>query len=769
MANRVKEPVDHGKTAEKYPCASSGVTASPVLFFMPRPLLLSLRTAQIYFTRVACKHPLGRLQGNTHRTGNTPIKTSATRTLKIGGLNWLSSAATTTNTTRRKLLWRTLLLLGVAGLILAGTWIHNRVGDALHHIVSENLQAILETNITTLEFWLEDERASAVSWAEETHLRAMTQSLNAQAPDPGTLQAAPEQARLRELLEPLIDTDDYLGFAIIDTTGLILAASDDRVIGERLTAAGQASLARVFAQQSAWIAPTWRGQHLDSVDLQEDITLMGVAASIKGNSGRPLAALLLYIPPEKDFSRILSIARIGASGDTYAFDASGLMLSDTRHLDELKAAGILPDTPTVRAVLRIQLRDPGGNLLRGYHNDTPMAGRPLTRLIAAAISDDSRHHVVLDRYRDYRGVPVVGAARWLPGLDFGVATEVDVAEAYSALRPIEIALWVFGVLLLAALTGIIIFSVIVRRLGRRIETMQQLGQYTLEEKIGEGGMGKVYLARHALLRRPTAVKLISAANVDQETLTRFEHEVQLTSQLTHPNTIEVYDYGHTREGIFYYVMEYLPGIDLARLIELEGAIPANRVAHILCQVCGSLAEAHARGLIHRDIKPMNIILTERGDQLDFAKLLDFGLVKDVTTATEHTVADAIPGTPPYIAPERLSDPLNIDSRSDLYSLGAVAFNLLTGKPLFEGGSAMDIAYQVVANPAPRISTFVEVAPELDQLVSDCLERNPDARPPSAQAICERLQAIIRKPWSQADAHNWWAQHPDLLKSPDVET
>jgi serine/threonine-protein kinase len=166
---------------------------------------------------------------------------------------------------------------------------------------------------------------------------------------------------------------------------------------------------------------------------------------------------------------------------------------------------------------------------------------------------------------------------------------------------------------------------------------------------------------------------------------------------------------------------------------------------------------------------MNIILTERGGQLDFVKVLDFGLVKEVNTDTGHTVADTIPGTPPYIAPERLGDPRNIDCRSDLYSLGAVAFNLLTGKPLFEGNSAMDIAYKVVANPAPRLSEFVEVDAELEQLVSDCLERDPAARPPSAQAICERLQAIIRKPWTQADARDWWAQHPALLESGNVDT
>lgn len=680
---------------------------------------------------------------------------------------WTSGPGAAASPVRNRRLWWAGLLLTVAIAIPAGLWIHNRVEHALRQVVAEHLLAILQTDIAALEFWLEQERSTAVSWAQEAQLRSMTQRLHelatASPGTPGELRAAPEQARLRELLEPLLDTDNYLGYVIVDRAGLVLAASEDRGIGEQLTVQGQADLAAALGQQSGWIAPFWKGHYLDSETLEEDLTLMGVTATIEDGSGRPLATLLLFIPPEKDFTRILSVARMGHSGDTYAFDANGRMLSDTRHLDDLKTAGILPSAPTVRAVLRVELRDPGGNLLRGYRTDTPMTGRPLTRLVAAALSDDTRHHVILDRYRDYRGVPVVGAARWLPGLEFGVATEVAAAEAFSALRPIEIAFWAVSALLLAALITIFLFSFVVRRLSRRIAAITQLGQYTLEDKIGEGGMGQVYRARHALLRRPTAVKLISAANVSAEALARFEHEVQLTSQLTHPNTIEIYDYGHTRDGIFYYVMEYLPGIDLGRLIELEGAVPARRAAHIICQVCASLAEAHGRGFVHRDIKPMNIILTERGGQLDFVKLLDFGLVKELGTATGHTVADAIPGTPPYIAPERLSDPHNIDSRSDLYSVGAVAFNLLTGQPLFAGNSAMDIAYQTVANPAPRASEFVVVPAELDQLVSDCLERDPAARPATAQVIIERLQAIAGPhPWTQAEARTWWDRHPGLL-------
>jgi len=691
---------------------------------------------------------------------------------KIGGLRRLSAAVTTASPARTRLLRRALLLPGIAGLLLAGVWMEDRVEAELHHVISQQLVAILQTDIAALQFWLEQERATAVAWAEDEQLHDLAASLHRRADarvnEAGELRAAPEQAQLRELLDPLLDTDNYLGFVIIDASGLILAGNGEHWIGERVNAQGLARLETALQRPSTWVPPAWRGQFLANEALQEDVTYMGIAARIPGDGDRPLGALLLFIPPEKDFTRILALARMGESGDTYAFDAQGRMLSDTRHLDDLKAAGILPAADTVRAVLRVQLRDPGGNLMRGYRSDTPMAGRPLTRLIAAAISDDASLQVIVDPYRDYRGVAVIGAARWLPELGFGVATEVNAAEAFRALRPVEIAFWVLAGLLLAALAGLIASAVVVRRMGRHIEEITQLGQYTLEEKIGEGGMGKVYLARHALLRRPTAVKLISAAQVDAETLARFEHEVQLTSQLTHPNTIEVYDYGQTPEGVFYYVMEYLPGIDLARLLEVEGAIPANRAAHILCQVCGSLAEAHARGFIHRDIKPLNILLTERGGVLDFVKVLDFGLVKELGTGP-HTTAEAIPGTPPYIAPERLGDPRRVDSRTDLYSVGAVAFNLLTGRPLFDGNSAMDIAYQAIAGPAPRVSEFAGVDPELDRLVSDCLERDPAARPPSAQALCERLQAIIAQPWTQADARDWWARHPDLLQSRDAQS
>jgi serine/threonine-protein kinase len=279
-------------------------------------------------------------------------------------------------------------------------------------------------------------------------------------------------------------------------------------------------------------------------------------------------------------------------------------------------------------------------------------------------------------------------------------------------------------------------------------------------------MGEVYLARHAMLRRPTAVKLLRPELLTTENLARFEREVQLTSELTHPNTIEVYDYGHTPEDVFYYAMEYLRGITLAKLIQIEGPVPPARVVHILKQVCGSLEEAHAIGLVHRDIKPANIMLCRRGVEADVAKVLDFGLVKDVVKpeTIDVTAQNIVGGTPAYIAPERLKNPEHVDARVDLYALGAVAFNLLTGQELYTGNTPADIGYQALFADVPRPSERADraIPPALDDLVFACLSKDPDDRPSDAGEMLRRLEAIVlEEPWTRDDARAWWDARPEL--------
>ncbi len=314
-------------------------------------------------------------------------------------------------------------------------------------------------------------------------------------------------------------------------------------------------------------------------------------------------------------------------------------------------------------------------------------------------------------------------------------------------------------------------SRIIYGLRRQVSAAMQLGQYTLLHKIGEGGMGAVYRARHAMLRRPTAVKLVQPNKVDAQTLDRFEREVQHMSLLTHPNTVAVYDYGRTPDGVFYYAMEFLDGINLESLVVRDGAQPFDRVVSILTQVAGALAEAHRSDLIHRDIKPANIILCERGGVADVVKVVDFGLVKEITAASDTTSTKSILGTPSYIAPEAVTDPDLVGTPVDLYALGAVGYFLVTGKKVFDGKTPLDICVQHVTGTviAPSQARGATVPAELEQLLLDLLAKAPDKRP-TASALLKRLRTLSAvSDWSEETAERWWSSLREKIKAVDTSS
>jgi eukaryotic-like serine/threonine-protein kinase len=314
--------------------------------------------------------------------------------------------------------------------------------------------------------------------------------------------------------------------------------------------------------------------------------------------------------------------------------------------------------------------------------------------------------------------------------------------------------WSGTVTMLATLASKVIYG-----LQERVFQARQLGQYTLEEKIGSGGMGEVYRASHAMLRRPTAVKLISGG-VSDEQLRRFEKEVQLTAQLTHPNTISIYDYGRTPEGIFYYAMELLDGLTLEQLVQRHGPQPATRIVHILLQICGALREAHEAGLVHRDIKPANVILCFHGGLPDVVKVLDFGLVKQIATDAQpsHSNTGAIVGTPLFMSPEEISAPDSVGPQSDLYSVGAVAYFLLTGEPVFSGENVIQVCGHHLHTPPvpPSQRTSHKVPGDLETVVLACLAKQPSDRPPSAVELAKSLrQCADAGAWSESQARLWW--------------
>jgi serine/threonine-protein kinase len=316
-----------------------------------------------------------------------------------------------------------------------------------------------------------------------------------------------------------------------------------------------------------------------------------------------------------------------------------------------------------------------------------------------------------------------------------------------------LGLWGVVTVAIARLTARVIYG-----LAQKLKDATQLGQYTIEEKIGEGGMGIVYRARHALLRRPTAIKLLPKARAGEQSLLRFEREVQLTSQLSHPNTIAIYDYGHTPDGVFYYAMEYLDGVTLDELIAHDGPQPAERVIHILKQLSSALHEAHGLGLIHRDVKPANIMLCSRGGQQDQVKVLDFGLVKEfkndqVKLSGESTLL----GTPLYLAPEAITAPDTVDRRADLYALGAVGYELLAGTSVFAGATVVEICIKhLQEQPLPLSQRQIAVPAALERLLLACLSKDPAKRPQTAREVEHALSAITPEPvWSETRAEAWW--------------
>ncbi|MEE8478204.1 MAG: serine/threonine protein kinase, partial [Gemmatimonadales bacterium] len=540
-----------------------------------------------------------------------------------------------------------------------GWWAQSTVEGAVKRQVGENLATLLDAEVAALTLWLDIEKAEAEKRALDPDIRGPIVDVLRLAADPDggveAILASSELSAFRTAVEESSLRMTVDGYGVVDHSGRIIAAQIDAAIGRRVGASAAEWFGRILAGETAIFGPV----EYPVADVGRDSLVlrpaMFVAAPVRNLRNDVIAAFVMRYSPADEFSRLLHLAQFGESGESYAFNASGVMITESRFTDQLQEVGLVDEGPEASSIFAVDIRNPGGNLLLGHRPVLPRTALPYTRMAAAAIAGTDG--VDVDGYPDYRGVLVVGAWRWLPEYGFGVATEVDVQEAYETLYVVRQGFWALVALLMLGAVGIFFYNFLFQDMSNRMRKAERLGQYTLEEKIGEGGMGAVYLARHAMLRRPTAIKLIKEGQVKPETLMRFEREVQLTSQLSNPNTVAIYDYGRTPDGVFYYAMEYLPGITLDNLVMNDGPQPERRVVHILRQICSSLAEAHARGMIHRDIKPANIMVLERGGMYDVVKVLDFGLVKDITSGDQNVTAmNTVPGTPHFLSPEAIQRP-----------------------------------------------------------------------------------------------------------------
>tara|TARA_R110002095_G_scaffold141024_1_gene122396 strand:+ start:521 stop:2626 length:2106 start_codon:yes stop_codon:yes gene_type:complete len=665
-------------------------------------------------------------------------------------------------------------IAGTILLLVLAFIVRSVVEQSSKQTVSDNLQTILNADVAALNIWLEREESLAEVLANELRIQKLTGELVAidqQNPDDReALLHSKSLAELRSEFSSELEHLGYLDVGIFSLNGRVLVSSRDEPIGRADLPIQKSALDKVRQGKATVTRPfeSLFARKTDSGELKAGLPTMLALAPVRDESGKIIAAIALLIRPDINFTRILSVARAGRTGETYAFDKNGLMLSQSRFDEDLKMIGLIPDREDSRSILNVQIRDPEVNMVSGNRPALRMAERPLTQMAAAAVQNQTG--VDVNGYRDYRGVPVVGAWTWLPEYEMGIVTEIDTTEAYRPLYLLRYSFWgLFGLLAVGSV-AIFIFTVIVARkeqeTRRAVIKAKQLGQYALGEKLGEGGMGVVYRGHHAMLRRPTAIKLLDIEKTTDEAVARFEREVQLTSQLNHPNTIAIYDYGRTPEGVFYYAMELLEGINLDDLIKQFGALSESRVIHLLKQIAGSLSEAHSLGVIHRDVKPANIFLTHRGGVYDFIKLLDFGLVKAVDGREQAslTSTNAMAGTPMYLSPEGINHPDSVDARSDLYAFGAVAYYLLTGTTVFDGDSIIEIcmkhAQEQPETPSRRMGK--PVSEDLEQIVMQCLEKDPAKRPQTAAEIVQTLSACqLDGKWTIQDASEWWKQKMQL--------
>ncbi len=695
----------------------------------------------------------------------------------------------------------------LAALVVAcvGWWADNELREVMREELTDDLRTMLNADVTALEIWMANQKRIAAALAEEPRLRNLAVDLlskgGAKAADRPAVALLARQLIIGDRLQARLSSLGYTVAQLVNTNcEIVLDSGRARSrMGTQVADELQPRFAELFASSEPIIITPFKMQAAENLGRPQggrgpgrprgpgsrfgsnastnattaprSLTVMQVAAPVKDTNGVTRGALALIINPDAEFTRILSVARSGDSGETFAFDPEGVMLSKSRFEEQVKQFGLVQTLPGVSSALTLHLTDPGGDLTRGFKPGSTNAFRPLIEMVRRAI--DGSTGVEVRPFRDYRGVPVIGAWMWLPHYGFGVGTKIDAREAYRTLRLVRTVFVVLFLLLVLASLVILLYSyrqvVWRRRLTEAELKARQLGQYQLLEKIGEGGMGTVYKAHHALLRRETALKLLTPDKADPISIQRFEREVRLTCRLMHPNTIQIFDYGHTPEGIFYYAMEYLDGLNLAEFVDAYGPQPEGRVVNLLIQVCESLAEAHASGLVHRDIKPANVFVTDRGGVPDMVKVLDFGLVRPVAsvdnTALDAADTEILAGTPNYMSPEAVENGATADARSDLYSVGAVGYYLLTGQGVFDGETIAEICRKRVEEEPvpPSIRIGRPICPHLEALILRCLERDPKDRPQSAHELLTLLAASPRiADWNIEQRAAWWVAHREAI-------
>lgn len=633
------------------------------------------------------------------------------------------------------------------------------------HLKSEmgrGLRSGLDYRVARMRAWASRQQELARAVLEEPALVADIAVLVELAKQPdGLKERLLKSDATRKVTERMLRVPPEIGnrgFGVISPSGTALCAESEAIIGIQVAPSGGSMVRRANLGEWFLSKPYPDRLHAMGMTPKFEHPVMTVSGPVRDSAGTVIAMGVFRFSPDRFYEFLAP-----TMAEYVAFDDKSLLLNHVGDVEGLKRLGVFPDVPGSSPVFRAHLRDPGVRLESGARPDSPPDSWPPTLMSRSASQgssgvDDTGH-------RDFRGRPVLAAWTWLPEWEMGVGNQIPVDRV---LAPTRFLRGVFQLTLVAVVVGTLGLLGLSRyvRVGLLPSGSPRYGSYVVERRIGKGGMAEIFKARHSYLKRPGAVKVLTAARPDPSSIERFEREARLTSRLGHPNTIQILDYGESADGKLYYVMEYVEGLTLAQLLSLEGRLPVARVVYLLKQIAGSLEEAHELGLYHRDLKPSNVMICCRGAQADLIKVLDFGIACSVAGPAEDVTMSIGPmGTPAFIAPERIREPQKMDPRSDIYSFGAVAFHLLTGRNVFEGSGPTELIYQVMSaeRPSPSQIRGGPVPQELEDLVRDCLSVDVQRRPGSFREIDAILQSLTGSgAWQQEQARRWWALNRDKV-------
>lgn len=650
---------------------------------------------------------------------------------------------------------------------LIGGWTYQKVSASLVNAARNEVVGVADSVQVSVQRFLDDQARLAETWSRQQDLREAVMALVEIPRDENRVQAlkaSPHSNQIHQQLITLSKTPD-IKFVVWDRSNVIMASwlPDQSDIGGTVAPDGAANLTRAGRGETVLFGPAIL--HSDDTGFvpETDLPVMAEIVPIRDDNERVIATMLIRgFGMYQEFDSLFNHASSGGGLDVYAVDRKGTMVSNSVQATGLLTQSVLEIEQDFVAC-NLRASDPGQLLQRNSTVARSRQSQPLTYSVAGVSSGSSESR--MDDYRNYAGVNVIGAWRWIENWQLGIVVERSSQTAFAAAGIVRFGFLSLGLLL--TITALVSAARIAQRTAMAQAAVHPLSRYELESELGSGGMGVVYRAKHNQLGRATALKVLRGDRDNVEDRLRFDREAKLAASLSSPHTVTIYDYGRSDEDEAYCVMEFLKGITLYDVVARSGFQDYGRVLFILRQICDSLGEAHQLGLVHRDIKPQNVMLSLDACVGDWAVVFDFGLAKPLEPdADAYQTAETIwAGTPMYMAPERYREPNKIDPRSDIYSVGCIAYFLLSGRPPFiecdpESLFALVLTEQPISIGVHRDQTVPE---ELVQLVNRCMSKSTSDRFQTIESLAGELDQLIKMyPWSVDQSRSWWRIHGEEI-------